>query len=93
MTDANQSRWFVDTNVLVFAANPMSPWHSAAMTRLQTARREGITLFVNPQVVREFIAAASRPAPDRPPPGSARSELRQEYRIGSNSIHHSTPIR
>jgi predicted nucleic acid-binding protein len=67
-TDASDPRWFVDANVLVFAANPLSPWHTAAVSRLQAAREEGISLLVNPQVVREFIAAASRPAPNAPPP-------------------------
>ncbi len=62
--DVNVSRWFVDTNILIFAANKHSPWHSAAVTRLQTARQEGISLVVNSQVVREFIVAATRPTPD-----------------------------
>jgi predicted nucleic acid-binding protein len=67
-TDVSDSRWFVDANILVFAANPLSPWHTAAVARLQEARHERISLVVNPQVVREFIAAASRPAPGEPPP-------------------------
>lgn len=62
-TDASDSRWFVDANVLVFAASPSSPWHTTAAARLQTARQDGKSLAVSPQVVREFIAAASRPAP------------------------------
>jgi predicted nucleic acid-binding protein len=69
-TDGSDSRWFVDTNVLVFAANQFSPWHTAAVARLQGARQDKISLMVNPQVVREFIAAASRPAPGAPPPPS-----------------------
>jgi predicted nucleic acid-binding protein len=67
-TDASDSRWFVDANVLVFAANATSPWHTTALTRLQGARRDQISLVVNPQVVREFVAAASRPALDSTPP-------------------------
>jgi predicted nucleic acid-binding protein len=62
-TDADDPRWFVDANILVFAANPLSPWHTAAVSRLQGARRDKVSLVVSPQVVREFIAAASRPAP------------------------------
>jgi predicted nucleic acid-binding protein len=69
-TGASDSRWFVDANVLVFAANPLSPWHAAAATRLREARLGNISLLVNPQVVREFIAAASRPPPGGPPPPS-----------------------
>jgi predicted nucleic acid-binding protein len=67
-TDVSDPRWFVDANILVFAANRLSPWHAAAISRLQEARRDKISLVVNPQVVREFIAAASRPAPGESPP-------------------------
>ena len=65
---ANDARWFVDANILVFAANPGSPWHEAAVASLQEARGGEVTLAVSPQVVREFIAAASRPPQDSPPP-------------------------
>jgi predicted nucleic acid-binding protein len=67
-TDASDPRWFVDANILVFAANPLSPWHAAAVSRLQETRRDGVSLVVNPQVVREFMAAASRPPLGGPPP-------------------------
>jgi predicted nucleic acid-binding protein len=67
-TDVNDSRWFVDANILVFASNRSSLWHTAAVARLQEARQGNISLVVNPQVVREFIAAASRPAPGASPP-------------------------
>lgn len=26
--DVSDPRWFVDANILVFAANPLSPWHT-----------------------------------------------------------------
>jgi predicted nucleic acid-binding protein len=67
-TDANDNRWFIDANILVFAANASSPWHTAATTRLRIAREQGISLAVNSQVIREFIAAASRPASNGPSP-------------------------
>ena len=66
--DVSDSRWFVDANVLVFAANPLSRWHAAAVTQLGAARQDGISLIVNPQVVREFVVAATRPAPGTSPP-------------------------
>ena len=66
--DVNDPRWFVDANILVFAANPLSPWHMAAVTRLRSVRQEGISLVLNSQVIREFIAAATRPAPNTSPP-------------------------
>jgi predicted nucleic acid-binding protein len=67
-TDVSDSRLFVDANILVFAANEPSAWHAAAVARLQKARQDNVSLMVNPQVVREFVAAASRPAPGGPPP-------------------------
>ncbi len=67
-TDDSDSRWFVDANILVFAANPSSPLHAAAVARLREAGEGGVALAVSPQVVREFVAAASRPPPDGPPP-------------------------
>ncbi len=67
-TSADDSRWFVDANILVFAADPLSPWYAAATAQLRIAREDGISLIVNPQVVREFVAAATRPAPGGPPP-------------------------
>ena len=66
--NASDPRWFVDTNILVFASNPSSPWHSAAAARLHDLRESKIELVVNPQVVREFLAAASRPSPGAIPP-------------------------
>ncbi|GAA6622486.1 type II toxin-antitoxin system VapC family toxin [Scytonema sp. NUACC26] len=51
---------FVDTNVLIFATNSVSPWHLAATETLQTMRETGIELFVSPQVLREYLAAATR---------------------------------
>ena len=100
-TDASDSRWFVDANVLVFAANPLSPWHTAAVARLQEARRDKISLVVNPQVVREFIAAASRPASGSPPPpidpilefrrsGTPRAKFYPELRLFPFFAHIST---
>ncbi len=51
---------FIDTNVLIFCTNSLSPWHLAATQTLQTVREAGIELFVSPQVLREYLAAATR---------------------------------
>ncbi len=51
---------FLDTNVLIFATNSVSPWHLAATEFLQTMREADIELFVSPQVLREYLAAATR---------------------------------
>ena len=60
MTMTGCSEIFVDTNVLIFATNSMSPWHRAATESLQNAREANIELFVSPQVLREYLAAATR---------------------------------
>ena len=59
--DANQL--FVDTNILIFATNTASPWHTTAYTALQTARSQDVELTISPQVIREYLAAATRPGP------------------------------
>ena len=53
-------RLFVDTNVLVYATNELSPWHGAANAALQNARQLGIELVVSTQVLREYLSAATR---------------------------------
>jgi predicted nucleic acid-binding protein len=52
---------FVDTNILIFATNSVSPWHQAAVDALQGARGRGVELVVSPQILREYLAAATRP--------------------------------
>ena len=51
---------YVDTNVLVYATNELSPWHGAANAALQNARQLGIELVVSTQVLREYLSAATR---------------------------------
>ena len=60
MTMTEFSKLFIDTNALIFATNIISPWYHAANESLQTAREAGIELFVSPQVLREYLAAATR---------------------------------
>ncbi len=54
---------FVDTNVLIFATNPASPWHKVALNNLQEARQSGVELAISPQIIREYLVAATRPVP------------------------------
>ena len=61
MTMQGVKHLFVDTNILIFATNSASPWHQAAMDALQAARRQGVELVVSPQILREYLAAATRP--------------------------------
>jgi len=51
---------FIDTNVLIYATNSLSPWHNLALTALHQARNHNIELVVSPQVLREYLAAATR---------------------------------
>ncbi len=54
------STLFVDTNILVYATNSFSPWHLLATERLQEHRRYGVDLVISTQIVREYLAVASR---------------------------------
>ena len=52
---------FVDTNVLVYANILAYPLHSAAAERIQSLLDAGVELWLSRQVLREFIAAVTRP--------------------------------
>jgi predicted nucleic acid-binding protein len=52
---------FIDTNVLVNVKQQFSPFHSAAVSRLDELRDQGVTLWINRQVLREYLVAMSRP--------------------------------
>ena len=58
---------FIDTNILVFAAITSSPFHAEAFGRLDALRRAGVELWLNRQVLREYLATLSRPQPFTPP--------------------------
>jgi predicted nucleic acid-binding protein len=55
------SRVFIDTNVLVYAVSQHSPWYRAARERLVDLSRADAQLWISRQVIREFLAATSRP--------------------------------
>jgi predicted nucleic acid-binding protein len=54
---------FVDTNALVYAAIPSSPFYSHAFAELDALRRAGVELWVSRQILREYLAVLSRPQP------------------------------
>jgi predicted nucleic acid-binding protein len=60
MTDVD--RLFVDTNILIYATNEASPWYAVANAALRHARQLGVELILSTQVLREYLAAATRPA-------------------------------
>jgi predicted nucleic acid-binding protein len=53
---------FLDTNVLIYATDPRSPLQPIAERALQFARNKREQLVVSPQVLREYMAVALRPA-------------------------------
>ncbi len=57
---------FVDTNVLVYASRTRAPLYQSAVTCLQQAREQGRSLWLNWQVLREYLAAVTRPQSDFP---------------------------
>jgi predicted nucleic acid-binding protein len=51
---------FVDTNVLVYATRPSTAQHAAAKGALTRLEAEGSTLWISPQVLREYLAVVTR---------------------------------
>lgn len=51
---------FIDTNVLVYSTRPLSAHHRAAEHALARLAAAGSTLWISPQVVREYLAAVTR---------------------------------
>jgi predicted nucleic acid-binding protein len=57
----------VDTNILIYLNWLGSPWHAVARGKLQNLLVAGHPLWVSRQIVREYLAAASRPGAITPP--------------------------
>jgi predicted nucleic acid-binding protein len=57
---------FVDTNVLVYATRPSTPQHAVASAALARLEGEGSTLWVSPQILREYLAVVTRPQASAP---------------------------
>jgi predicted nucleic acid-binding protein len=52
---------FVDTNVLVFATIPSSPFHRQAIAALHAIAQSGAAGWVSRQVLREYLVQLTRP--------------------------------
>ncbi|MCP4235075.1 MAG: type II toxin-antitoxin system VapC family toxin [Aestuariibacter sp.] len=52
---------FVDTNVLIYANVSTAPFHEQALNSIETAFQSERSLWISRQVLREFIAARTRP--------------------------------
>jgi len=59
MTDAKPL--FIDTNVLVYANVLTAPLHEPALNAIKNAHEANRPLWISRQVMREFIAARTRP--------------------------------
>ena len=57
----NAEPLFVDTNILIYANVERAPLHEAAVKSLQDAYQAKRLLWISRQVLREFIAARTRP--------------------------------
>ncbi len=52
---------FIDTNILIYANVSTAPLHKQALNSIKTAHHAKRPLWINRQVLREFIAARTRP--------------------------------
>ncbi len=55
---------FVDTNILLYATNALSPLYQTASSYLNEAHQAGRELVISRQVLREYLAIATRPESD-----------------------------
>jgi predicted nucleic acid-binding protein len=91
MTTTRDDGLFVDTNVLIYATRPASPWHSQAIEALTAEIDQGVPIIISPQILREYLAAVTRPAPDNSttPLADALSNVaafRSAYRVVDESL-------
>lgn len=61
MTTPGDNTLCVDTNILVYATDPRSPLQPVAAEALRLASDHGVILVISAQVLREYLAVASRP--------------------------------
>lgn len=59
MTDAEPL--FIDTNILIYANVANTPQHERVLSAIKAAHQAGRALWISRQVLREFIAARTRP--------------------------------
>ncbi|VFM95167.1 MAG: Predicted nucleic acid-binding protein, contains PIN domain [Candidatus Kentron sp. G] len=52
---------FIDTNILIYANVATAPFHEQSLIVIEKARQAGRPLWISRQVLREFIAARTRP--------------------------------
>lgn len=55
------NRIFIDTNILIYANLAQSPFHNQAIAHLREFENNELDLYVSRQVLREYLAAMTRP--------------------------------
>lgn len=60
MTIGAANSVFVDTNVLVYANLTSAPFHTDARRLLLTLQSAGADLWINRQILREYLAVVTR---------------------------------
>lgn len=68
MTPTAGSAVFIDTNILVYASFPGTPFHDAARARLTELENSSAVFWTSRQVLREYLASTTRPGAVVPPP-------------------------
>lgn len=70
---------FVDTNILIYASRPKAAQHAVSQAALLRLRQEGSPLWLSQQVLREYLAASTRPQSSGPalPMAAAISDARR----------------
>ena len=79
MTSADADSLLVDTNVLVYAASPRSPFHAPALGALIRHRAAGRPLWISTQIVREFLVVMCNPSLTTPALSPERAALAVRY--------------
>ena len=67
MTNLVVSPTFLDTNILIYASIAQSPLHTTALNAIWEREQIGIELWISRQILREYLAALSRPQAFTPP--------------------------
>lgn len=60
-TTVAEAAVFVDTNVLIYASRSPSAFHGQATARVEALRASGAPLWISRQIMREYLAAVTRP--------------------------------
>lgn len=90
MATSSGRRIFVDTNILTRATISTAPLHDEAVSALLKLRDEHAEMWISHQVIREYVANATRPQTyGRPIPMSLTLEqvarFRAEFKVAEDS--------